>query len=233
MNLKVSNFFLYLIISFSFYSQIIPNHRDYQWESFGLQDTSTSNFNNIDLSNYGFNSFGVIPNDNLLSSIINTFSSGSAAGVILNFPSGSYLFNQTISLPGNIVLKGKGTDSTILKFNLNGSGHAIEVIGSISNDTSNLSQNAFKDSNALFVSNPSMFIPGDWVRIIRNDSSLISSSWALNTVGQIVKINQITNNKLIINSNLRMNYNLSDQPFIKKIQLKENVGVECFRHRVR
>ena len=31
-----------------------------------------------------------------------------------------FLFNQTINLPGNIVLKGKGADSTILKFNLNG-----------------------------------------------------------------------------------------------------------------
>ena len=150
MNLKVTSFFLFRIISFYSYSQIIPNHRNYRWEYFGLQDTSTSNFNNIDLSNYGFNSSGLMPNDSLLSSIINIFSSGSAAGVILNFPSGSYLFNQTISLPGNIVLKGKGADSTILKFDLNGTGNAIEVIGSASNDTSHLSQNAFKDSNALF-----------------------------------------------------------------------------------
>ena len=61
-----------------------------------------------------------------------------------------------------------------LKFNLNGSGHAIEVIGSATNDTSHVSQNAFKDSNTLFVSNPSMFLAGDWVRIVRNDSSLIA-----------------------------------------------------------
>ena len=150
MNVKVSNFSLFFLVSFFSYSQIIPNDRDYQWEYFGLQDTSTSNFNNIDLSNYGFNSLGTITNDSLLSAIINTFSSGSAAGVILNFPSGSYLFNQTISLPGNIVLKGKGADSTILKFNLNGSGNAIEVIGSATNDTTRVTQNAFKDSNALF-----------------------------------------------------------------------------------
>ena len=165
MNVKVSILLIFFGISFFSYSQIIPNDRDYQWEYFGLQDTSTSNFNIIDLSNYGFNSLGTIPNDSLLSSIINIFSSGSAAGVVLNFPSGSYLFNQTISLPGNIVLKGKGADSTILKFDLNGSGHAIEVVGSATNDTSHLLQNAFKDSNALFVSNPSMFIPGDWVEL--------------------------------------------------------------------
>ena len=229
MTVKASNLFLFFFISFFSHSQIIPIDRDYQWEYFGLQDTTTSNFNSIDLSNYGFNSFGTISNDSLLSSIINIFSSASASGVILNFPSGSYLFNQTISLPGNIVLKGRGADSTILKFDLNGAGHAIEVIGSVSNDTSNLSQNAFKDSNTLFVYNPSIFFPGDWVRIIRNDVGLISSNWALNTVGQIVKINQVINNKLVFNSNLRMNYSLSDQPFIKKIILKENVGLECLK----
>ena len=107
MNIKFSSFSLFFLISFFSYSQLIPNDRDYQWEYFGLLDTSTSNFNNLYLSNYGFNSLGTIPNDSLLSSIISTFSSGSAAGVILNFPSGSYLFNQTISLPENIVLKGK------------------------------------------------------------------------------------------------------------------------------
>ena len=66
MNLKVSSFSLFFLISFFSYSQIIPTHRDYQWEYFGLQDTSTSNFNNVDLSNYGFNSLGTIPNDTVL-----------------------------------------------------------------------------------------------------------------------------------------------------------------------
>ena len=84
-------------------SQIIPNNRKYNWSSFGLKDTTTLNFNSIDLSNYGLYSSGLSPNDSLLLSIISTTSSGSAAGVILNFPAGTYLFNQTISLPGNIV----------------------------------------------------------------------------------------------------------------------------------
>ena len=229
MTIKAINLLFFLFISFFYHSQIIPSDRDYQWESFGLQDTSTVNFNNIDLSNYPLNSSGIISNDSLFSSIITTFSSGGASGTILNFPSGSFLFNQTISLPGNIVLKGRGADSTILKFDLNGVGNAIEVVGSASSDTSNLLQNAFKDSNSVFVSNSLTFIPGDWVRIIRNDVGLISSNWALNTVGQIVKINQIINNKLVFNSNLRMNYNLSDQPYIKKIVIKENVGLECLK----
>jgi hypothetical protein len=201
----------------------------YNWSFFGLKDTSTLNFNNIDLSNYGLYSSGLIPNDSLLSSIIGTTSSGSAAGVILNFPAGIYLFNQTINLPENIVLKGRGADSTILKFNLNGVGHAIEVLGSISSDTTSITQNIYKDSNSIFVYNSSSFIAGDWIRIIHNDSPMINNSWALNTVGQIVKISQVLNNKLILSSALRMNYNTSSNPFIKKIIVKENTGIECLK----
>jgi len=201
----------------------------YNWSLFGLKDTSTLNFNNIDLSNYGLHSSGLIPNDSLLLSIIGTTSSGSAAGVILNFPAGIYLFNQTINLPENIVLKGRGADSTILKFNLNGVGHAIEVSGSISSDTTSITQNIYKDSNSIFVYNSSSFIAGDWIRIIHNDSPMINNSWALNTVGQIVKISQVLNNKLILSSVLRMNYNTSSNPFIKKIIVKENTGIECLK----
>ena len=210
-------------------SQIIPNNRMYDWSSFGIKDTTTLNFNSIDLSNYGLYSSGLSPNDSLLLSIISNTSSGSAAGVILNFPAGTYLFNQTISLPGNIVLKGKGADSTILKFDLNGSGHSIEVSGSISSDTTAIIQDIYKDSSSIFVHNTSSFISGDWIRIIQNDGSLINNGWALNTVGQIVRISQVINNKLILSSKLRMNYNTSSQPYIKKIILKENTGIECLK----
>ena len=210
-------------------SQIIPNNRMYDWSSFGLKDTTTLNFNSIDLSNYGLYSSGLSPNDSLLLSIISNTSSGSAAGVILNFPAGTYLFNQTISLPGNIVLKGKGADSTILKFDLNGSGHSIEVSGSISSDTTAIIQDIYKDSSSIFVHNTSSFISGDWIRIIQNDGSLINNGWALNTVGQIVRISQVINNKLILSSKLRENYNTSSQPYIKKIILKENTGIECLK----
>ena len=99
---------MYQFFLFLYFSQIIPFDRTYNWTQCGLKDTTTINYNSIDLSSYGLHTSGLIPNDSLLSSIINTTSSGSAAGVILNFPTGTFLFNQTISLPGNMVLKGKG-----------------------------------------------------------------------------------------------------------------------------
>ena len=229
MKLRFYLFFIITLFKFNLNSQIIPNDRMYNWSYFGLKDTSTLNFNHVDLSNFGLYSSGLNSNDSLLSSIISATSSGSAAGVILNFPAGTFLFNQTINLPGNIVLKGRGADSTILKFNLNGAGHAIEVSGSISSDTTAITQNMYKDSSSIFIYNSSSFMVGDWIRIIHNDSLMINNSWALNTVGQIVKISQVLNNKLILSSALRMNYNTSSNPFIKKIIVKENTGIECLK----
>ena len=229
MHKKEIIFFVSIFFYSSIFSQIIPYDRTYNWTQCGLKDTTTISYNSIDLSSYGLHTSGLIPNDSLLSSIIITTSSGSAAGVILNFPTGTFLFNQTISLPGNIVLKGKGADSTILKFNLNGVGHAIEVIGSLSNDTSNIIQDAYKDSNSVKVNNSSLFMVGDWVRIIQNDSALINNNWALNTVGQIVEITQIINNELFFDSELRRNYNLNRTPYVKKIEVKENIGIECLK----
>ena len=79
MQLRSYFFIIYTFLYFNLYSQIIPNDRMYNWSSFGLKDTSTLNFNNIDLTNYGLYSSGLIPNDSLLSLIIGTTSSGSAA----------------------------------------------------------------------------------------------------------------------------------------------------------
>ena len=120
-----------------------------------------------------------------------------------------------------MVLKGRGADSTILKFNLNGIGNAIEVSGSITNDTTAIIQNVYKDSNSIFVYNSSLFSPGYWIRIVHNDNSLINDNWAFKTVGKIVKISQVINNNLILSYDLRMNYNTVFNPFIKKIIVKE------------
>ena len=73
------------------FAQIIPSERAFNWSQCGLKDTTTNNFNQIDLSNYGLNTSGLISNDSLLSSIINTTSSGSTVGVVLNFPSGTFI----------------------------------------------------------------------------------------------------------------------------------------------
>lgn len=224
------------LISFSFFfeiflsqNQVLPLERASEWSSFGIKDTSTSGFNNVDLSTYPFDPTGQINNDSLLEAVIDNSMPLGAQGAILNFPAGTFLFNESVNLPNNIVIKGQGAGSTTLNFQLNSSDHAIKIVGTDLTDTSAVIQNADVDSNILIVANPSKFSAGDWVRIIQHDSDFVHNSWAYNTVGQITQIIAITANELLINSSLRMSYDLSRQPFIIKMNPIKNVGIECLK----
>ena len=230
---------MYIIIFISFLTfferlhsqnQILPRQRACEWNSFGIKDTSTYNFNSIDLSIYPFDSTGQNNNDSLLQAVINNSMPLGAQGVVLNFPTGTFLFNQSISLPNNVVIKGQGAASTTLNFQLTSSDHAIKVIGTDLADTSALIQNAARDSNILIVANSSKFNIGDWIRIIQHDSDLVNNSWAYNTVGQITQITDLSsNNEILTSSSLRMSYDLTRQPYIMKMNPAKNVGIECLK----
>ena len=227
---------LIIIVSFfgltiNNYAQTLPNSRLVDWTIAGLRDTSTLGFQVIDMQVAGAVGDGVTPNDIVLSNAIALVTSN---GAILEFSKGNFLFNNAISLPSNIIIKGQGADSTTFIMDLGGSGHSITVVGSsLNNDTTSLSQTAIKDSASIHVIDTSGFSIGDWVQIIQVDTDLVTSSWAYNTVGQIVKITNIVNNKLILDSPLRMDFDLNRSPFIKKIIPIENVGIECLKiHRL-
>ena len=46
-------------------------------------------------------------------------------------------------------------------------------------------ENVFKNDSVLKLDSSFHFNSGDWVKIIENDRSLVTSNWALNSVGQI------------------------------------------------
>jgi hypothetical protein len=213
----------------SFHSQVIPSDRFFPWSSYGLRDTNTLNFNNIDLSLYPIDSIGVNNNDSLIQTIISDASSSGYPGLILSFPSGTFLFNESINLPNNTVLKGYGASSTTLKFDLNGSNHCINISGNVLTDTSAVIANGIIDSSFLFLFNTSQFSVGDWIRIIQTDDDLVQSTWAHNTVGQITQILSIDNNKIHVSSDLRMDYDLARSPYVKKMNPVKNVGLECLK----
>ncbi len=227
---------LIIIVSFfsltlNNYAQTLPTSRLVDWTLAGLRDTSTIGFQVIDMQVAGAIGDGVTPNDVVLS---NTIASITSNGAILEFSNGNFLFNNTINLPSNIIIKGQGADSTTFTLDLGGSGHSITAIGSsLNNDTTSLSQTAIKDSASIHVIDTSGFSIGDWIQIIQVDTDLVTSTWAYNSVGQIVKINNIINNKLVLDSPLRMGFDLNRSPYIKKIIPIKNVGIECLKiHRL-
>lgn len=214
----LSFFYAFLVAS-----QTIPSDRTVDWKLAGIRDTTTSNFTNLDALENGLSNDGSVANDNALTSLL----ASHPESLILYFPTGTYLFNAPISLRSNVVLRGAGAPSTILKIDHGGSGHGIVAEGSIEiNDTCGIFP-AQKNNTALRVFNPSVFTPGDWIRIIQQDSDLVYSSWGLNSVGQIIKVVSIQGDSLYLDSPLRLDYPSSRQPFIRKMNPISNVGIVC------
>ncbi len=222
---------LLLLMHSTAFSQTLPPSRSVDWTLAGLRDTTTTGFIEIDMQAEGAVGNGTTPNDFILDNVL---SSISGPGAILNFPNGNFLFNNTINLSSNIIIKGQGAEQTILSMDLGGSGHSISIQGTlISADTTSLIETATKDSSFMIVSNPGSFSVGNWVQIIQEDSDLVTSSWAGNGVGQILKIKTISANKIVFESPFRMNFDTIRSPYIVKIVPVENVGIECLKiHRM-
>jgi hypothetical protein len=209
----------------------LPTSRAVDWTLAGLRDTTTTGFQLVNMQTEGAIGDGFTANDVVLSNVLASLSGN---GAILEFQNGNFLFNNSIILPNNIILKGQGVGNTTLTMDLGGSGSAIIIQGSsVSIDTTSLNQTASKDSLFIEVLNTANFAVGDWVQIIQQDTDLVTSSWAYNSVGQVVQIDNIVGNKIVLKSPLRMEYVLSRTPYIRKITPVKNVGIECLKiHRI-
>lgn len=222
------NLVIYIIIGLTFIesrAQVLPNERGVDWSIAGLRDTTTLGFNLYNASNEGFSNSGLTPNDIVLSN----FLSNHTEPLILFFPAGNYLFNESITMRSNLVIRGEGADVTIFSFNQGGSGHSIKFIGSSFGTPVNLANSAIKDENTIDVVDVLGFTSGDWIHLSQDDTDLVTSSWGIGTVGQIMKIHSIQNNVLQMESEFRMNYDLNRNPNIRTFNPIKNAGIECIR----
>ena len=213
------------------YAQVVPQDRLVSWESAGLRDTTTTDFIWINTVNEGFDASGSGSNDDIMDSLISEFGDD---GAVFFFPEGEYLFNNTIHLSSNQVLKGEGMDKAQLIFDLGGAGDAIRIDGSIDNSMEYLLLNDANKEQDFVVSNQTNQLnPGDWIKIYQQDDDLVISSWALNTVGQICRIQDIAGDTIYLESSLRMDFELQREAKFKKMNMISNVGIECLKiHRL-
>lgn len=217
---------LLCLYSLNGFSQTLSPSRTVDWTLAGLKDSSTSLLE-INLQNKGIINDGVSPNDSILTNILSTIPN---TGAILNFPAGKFLFTQTIHVPNHVILRGRGADKTTFILNLNKQGHGIFIHGSSNPiDTTSLIKSALKNMDAIIVAHPEKFSSGNWIQIKQNDSDLTFSTWAKHSVGQIIQIKSISNQKIILESPLRLDFNITRSPYIQKITPVQNVGLECFK----
>ena len=209
------NSLLFLLICVSGFSQTLPLSRSVDWTLAGLRDTTTNGFIEIDMQAQGVVGNGTTPNDSIVENVLLSITN---SGAILNFPSGNFLFDNTINVPNNIIIRGEGAEVTSFTMDLGGTGHSFRIQGqAINSDTTSIINFSAKDSDFVIVSDPNIFSIGDWIQIVQYDSDLVTSSWAENTVGQIVKVKTISNNKIVLESPLRMDYDTTRSPYILKL----------------
>ena len=222
-------FNVFLLICFWFFSikaQVLPNHRSVNWKSAGLKDTNTIGFTFFNVVDLKIDTTGKVAVDEKIDSLLKI---DGTIGKHLYFPTGTYLFNSTLELPSNCIISGDGANSTRFIFNLNGSGHSINASGiPLKSDTSSLKSSANNGEDYILINNTNSFSQGDWVKIYQNDSDLVFSSWARETVGQIVQIDTIVEDTVFFESELRLNYPVIRKPKIIKLKINENIGLECF-----
>ena len=208
-------------------SQVVPQDRLVSWDDAGVRDTSTIDFTWLNVVTEGFDNAGMAANDLIMDSLISVYGS---SGAVFFFPQGNYLFNNTIDLQSNQLLKGEGMNQTLLSFDLGGSGDAIRATGSIDNSvSSSISIDAVKGQYYVCSNESNLLSSGEWIKLFQQDDDLVTSSWALNTVGQIVRIEEIIGDTIFLISPLRMDFSVQKAAEFIKIEMISNVGIECLK----
>ncbi len=217
---------VFLLCVFDLIGQTLPQNRGVDWTVAGLRYDTLAGLPLINMTNYGATGDGLTNNDSVISSFVSQYF---GAGAILYFPSGNFVFNNKILLPDNYILRGAGADSTVFMMDLGGSGHAIDIAGTVALDSSRIVQTALKNSSVLQVWDVTGFTAGDWVQIKQMDNDLATSSWSFGQIGQMVHIDSVVGNQLFLSSSLRMDYDSIRMPYIQKIIARKNIGIECLK----
>ncbi len=224
--MKLALTFLFLLFLSICQGQTIPANRSFNWSNSGYQGTIPAPANIIDFLSVGGMNDGLTDNSSALQNAIST----ATKPVVIYLSPGEYLFNTSINLPDSTILRGYSSDSTKLIFNFAGSiGNGINIFGSANGAFTNVISGAERFNNFVTVVDPSSFLAGDFAEIQQTNGSwdIQPISWADNSIGQILHIISINGDTLFFDEGLRIDYNYSLNPQIRKITTRREVGIEC------
>lgn len=136
-------------------------------------------------------------------------------------PEGDYYLDKGISLKSNMILSGNA-NGTKLIFDMNVEEDPIRLNGKLNSSFVYLSKQANKGDRIIEVDNQ---IEADFIKISFDDSELVTSNWAIGSVGQILTVDSISGNKLYLFEEISHNYPVDAQ--IRAIDPIQNSGVKC------
>jgi hypothetical protein len=230
---KYLAFFLLISCFPTFTNAQIPMERRVNWQNAGLQKPIPRYNRIVRLSSFLPTVQNPQPADAALAQAL-LFLNGRSG--VIEFDAGTYTFNQPISLPDSVVLRGVSASATILEFNFNGDfEHCISIRGQVDSFPT---AKIFSESAPLSIGDSLLSLPqgttlspNDVVWLYANsDAHLVTSSWAHRSVGQILRVQAVENGQFKVRTPLRRTYNwASDQPYLIKMQPRKGVGIECLK----
>ena len=210
----------------------LPVSRQVDWAQAG-SEVSLDNLavrNVIDVVNdLGLDSSGTTDNTALLQSAFNAVSSAT----VFFFPPGDYLFESRLVVKNNCILKGVSPSETGLIFNLSTVRECFRVSGGASGSYYPVDSGISKNSMVIRTTSATGFNPGDYLEIRqRNDSStwdVEPESWAQYAIGQVIRIQSVSGNRITLTEALTFEYNTGLKPTVRKVNPRKNVGFETLR----
>lgn len=204
----------------------VENYKSINWNNSGTNYNIPASAKKISIMDFGGKADNSTDNSTALQNAIKSLN-----GIpgIIEIPAGIFLFKKSISIPSNILIKGQGSDKTILNFNLGGNGDLFSIQGSLNNLSTPVLSGTVKSSSSIKVSNPSGFAAGDVVLVKQSANNLLASDWSYNYFFQIEKITKVNGNEISLDRPLRLDFPLSNKPVLQKINPVQNVGIESLK----
>ncbi len=221
-----SGWIIYLFLSIvQLNAQVIPIERITDWSNAGFIYPIPEPTLELNIMDFGAVADG--------SSSTNTAWNAAIAAAegqmtVIAFPEGEFLFTSGIIVPDSVIVRGAGSDLTTFNFDLGGSGHCINFIGSESPEQYPIASDLSRGSTAVSTTIPFPFVPGDLLRFYRDDADLVVSPWAIGTTGQLAHVEQAGDATFILSSPLRANYEAATS-YIRRIDPCWFSGVECLK----
>jgi hypothetical protein len=210
-------------------SQVIPPERQVNWSDALNSYEFFVPENEVNVMDFGATGNGTT-NDQ--PSVLNAIASLNGNPGYIYFPPGNYLLNGPLSLPDSVILKGVSSSLSVLKFNFSGTSQdCITMIGSVVSVLVRLDAGYTKDNNWVITDSAVLFNAGDYTEILEENGSWDDhpATWAVQCVGQIVRVDHCNGDTIFLESPLRITYEANLIPRIRKISPRVNAGVKCLK----
>jgi len=218
--------FVLLLFCGVLYAQIIPEDRTVDWSLAGQEAAFDDPEQEVNVMDYGASGDGSQNDAPAIQSAIEAL--GGEPGIVL-LPEGTYLIEDPVSLHSGVVLRGIDSLNTQIIIDFGGEPQdAINISGAVGSDYQSVENGYTKGSTSITVNNGAVFQPGDYAELIEDNGDWYTepASWAENSVGQIVKVTEVDGNTLFFEHELRIDYEESLNPRVRKISPATNVAIE-------